>query len=75
MTQKNKTEKLLREHYRDLLELNKSFINALGRPRAQSEMIEPMMPARRRRLTKKQLNALAKGRKILSAKRSKKTTI
>lgn len=71
MSQKNKIEKIYKKHYEDLLDLNKSFIMAIARPRPISAEIQNTGLKMRKKLTKKQLNALARGRKILASKRLK----
>lgn len=67
---KRKVEIIMERHYRDMLDLNRRFIQTMGRPRLQPADIQNLSPVAKKKLTKKQLTALARGRKILSLKRS-----
>lgn len=68
---KNKTEALLKAHYADLLDLNRRFIASMNRPRVQLAETLRNTPEVKKKLTKKQLDALARGRKTLASKRLK----
>lgn len=70
-TKKVEKVRILEKHYADLLDLNKRFIQAISRPRPQVPDPATMSLLPRKKLTKKQLKALASGRKILAAKRAK----
>lgn len=72
---KSKTETILKQHYRDMLDLNKKFIEAISRPRSNTIPVPQNPSQTRRRLSKKQLKALADGRKKLASKRSKNPPI
>jgi len=75
MGKRNKVERVLKDHYRDLLELNQSFIQAIARPQFRTTEMLNSMPKTRKKLTKKQLKALEQGRKKLASKRSKSIQI
>jgi len=64
-----KVEKVITAHYKDMLDLNKRFIQQLSRPRPQVS-IPYQPPPTRRKLTKKQVKALSDGRKKLAKQRS-----
>jgi hypothetical protein len=75
MSRKSRIEKLYERHNRDLYQLNLNFIQSLNRPRIQT-LNEPISkPHASRKLSKKQLNALARGRKILALNRRKSAQI
>lgn len=71
MAKKSKVERILMEHNKNLLELNRSFISAIGRPRPATENIAKNVTVKKKRLSKAQREALARGRKILASKRGK----
>lgn len=75
MSRKNRVETVLDRHYRDMLELNRKFIETLGRPRVQYPNSIGTEPPVSKKLSKKQLQALAKGRKVLSLKRANTSQI
>lgn len=71
MAKKSESEKVTERHYHDLLDLNKRFINSMTRPRPLIPGMAENAPKSKKPLTKKQLRALASGRKILAAKHAK----
>lgn len=75
MRKKTAEIKLLELHYKDMLELNKNFILAISRPRFQTPTMAPTEPRLPKKLSRKQLKALADGRKKLASNRSKTTQI
>ncbi len=75
MARKNRVEQLYDRHYRDMLQLNRDFVQALNRPRVQLPIPSQTAPLIKKKLTKKQLSSLARGRKILSLNRSKSAQV
>jgi hypothetical protein len=73
MKKRSKVEAILSKHNKDLLDLNKAFINSMQRPRSAIPETGISMAKSSRKLSKKQLRALAEGRKILAAKNAKTT--
>lgn len=71
MARKNRVEQLLDRHYHDMLSLNRDFIQTLNRPRGVLPNTQSLDVPRRHKLTKKQLDALARGRKKLASNRAK----
>jgi len=66
---RSRVEVLYSRHYTDMLDLNKKFIQAMSRPRIQEPNFQNTGPLAKKKLSKKQLESLARGRKILSLKR------
>lgn len=66
-----KIERLLRQHYQDMLKLTKETIQMNRRPQVPMINSAQNDSKSKRKLTKKQLAALAQGRKKLAAKRGK----
>lgn len=67
----SKVENILKAHYKDMLGLNKDFISAIARPKPIG-FEKPLDRAKMKsKPTKKQLKALARGRKILASNRLK----
>lgn len=65
-----KRDNVYRQVYKDMLDLNKRFIDTMSRP-TPTTFPMPVMRHSKRKLTKKQLDALAGGRKKLASKRGK----